>query len=279
MRLYFSADFHPRQPTAAWCEAKSPNSIFLLAIFLSCTLILISNAGSAAAQNPATTERLNSPDKEKFTEVASGLMIPRLIRQQTCGVLTPNPEPPCREIISVKEQHEYSNVSLYNSDGSIWLELNIIPDDPQYFKVDLSSFSPVFPNSKFKIDTSKFYGLVVLRVVGESSDWYEVEINETTRQKKFILKNDPMWARVDWYDLFNMSVHIYIDPNSTTVLDAPNGKPIECRFENLKRHIFSRLDGEWMLVNKGPTGCEGWIRWRNGKRMLVGSRLTDWKIP
>ncbi|NOT46298.1 MAG: hypothetical protein HOP17_00915 [Acidobacteria bacterium] len=246
-------------------------------VFLSC--FLISGVVSVFAQNPEMIKRLRPPDKEKFSGVESGLIIPRLIRQQTCGILTPNPEPPCREIISVKEQGKYSTVSIYNSDASIWSELKIEPRDPKYFDVDLSSFSPVFPNSEFKVDIGKLYGLIVMRITRESPDWYEVEINEKTRQTKFILKADPMWAHVDWYELFNMSFHVYIDPSRTTVLDAPNGKPIECKFDDPKRHIFSRLDGDWMLVNKDSPRCEGWIRWRNGRKMLVGSRLTDWKIP
>lgn len=247
--------------------------LFRIFIFVVC----LNAVSIVSAQGP---ERIKPPNRETFRDVAPGLIIPRAVRQETCGVLTPNPEPDCTEIISVQEKEKFSIVSIYNLDESIWLNLRIWPSrDPRYFEGLNEDFSPVFPNSEFKIQKGKLYSLIVMRVVRESQNWYEVEVNEKTRKTKFILKTDPMWARADWYDLFNMSYHVYIDPNKTKVLKTPNGEPRDCGMDNPSRHVFSRLEGEWMLVNKGVKECEGWLQWRSGRQMLVGSRLTDWKIP
>ncbi len=63
---------------------------------------------------------------------------------------------------------------------------------PSYFmKAEIKDFIP--------FSTDVRYGPlgVILRMVGESPIWYEVEINENTRATKFARRNDKAWSRTE----------------------------------------------------------------------------------
>ncbi|MGD9561360.1 MAG: hypothetical protein AB7F88_03440 [Pyrinomonadaceae bacterium] len=200
------------------------------------------------------------------------------MRHSTCWTLTPNPTKDC-QAIPLKEQEKYKIVSIYDADGSIWLKFRIWhPQEAGYFEVK-DSFSPLYPShERLRRSKEKLYGTVVMRLSKESPSWYQVEVNEKTRETKFILKSDPVWAKVDWTDIFNESINVLIDPARTKLLETPNGKPLTNCSDRREEHRFSRLEGDWMLVNQNST-CEGWVRWRNGRDILVGSLLNDQRIP
>jgi hypothetical protein len=78
---------------------------------------------------------------------------------------------------------------------------------------------------------------VVLRLVAVSDHWYEVEVNERTRQTKYILKSDPLWVKTKWdFWLANVAV-IHPGPDDAPLLDKPDGKVIEAS-ESIKVRYF-----------------------------------------
>jgi hypothetical protein len=123
---------------------------------------------------------------------------------------------------------------------------------------------------------------VVLRLSGESPSWYEVEVNENTRATKFVLKKDPMWAKVTWYHWFVHDTRIYIDNERTKLYDKPNGDIIEDTANyNFTTLNVMKVDGDWALA-RGFIGVKqylGWIRWRQGRKLLVGCIFNNSKIP
>ncbi len=58
----------------------------------------------------------------------------------------------------------------------------------------------------------------ILRMTGESANWYEVEVNEQTKATKYVLKNEPMmWAKITWeYWLYRVGALML----STLVINA-----------------------------------------------------------
>lgn len=211
-------------------------------------------------------------------------MIPWAALSQTCNSSTPNPRPDCR-IYPDSETKTANPLSIYDGDGEFWYAINIEPKDPDYFlrslRTDFRPLGPIprdFGNGKMSAPS-----LVILRLVGESKHWFEVEINERTRATRFILKSDPFWSRVTWADIFNMSFEVYIDSNHVKVLDRPNGEELAaCTKVAPTKLVYAKLEGDWMLVNEwrgADARCKGWIRWRKGRTMLIGSIINGMRFP
>jgi hypothetical protein len=124
---------------------------------------------------------------------------------------------------------------------------------------------------------------IVLRLVRESNNWFEVEVNEVTRETKYVSKGDPLWSRVTWDDIFNINT-IEFNHDKISLLDAPAGKVIaECEGEKYTVAKYRKLEGDWMYVEAGRSNlrgpCFGWLRWRDGRRILIGSVLNGHKPP
>lgn len=108
-------------------------------------------------------------------------------------------------------------------------------------------------------------------MVGESTNWYEVEVNEKTRATKFVLKNDPMWAKTTWSYLLAAMRLFRFEKNEQQLRDKPGGNIIkesaDLRFYSFK---FIKTEGDWAFVEGYKTKTyQGWIRWREGRNMLV----------
>lgn len=236
-------------------------------------------AGSAAATAQSPRASIEKPENEKF-HAASELVIPWRDSHRGCDGGSRYKRPNCPDV-KFPENDQRVNLSLYNADGTLWYRFNV------EFK---GGVAPDFLSDKFKPLAPKtrkdhLAGTVVLRLVGESSNWYKVEINEETRETKFIQKADVNWAKVSWEFMFNWTARIWVDQKLVKLRDKPDGKIIEKYSETRMNWIlFEKLEGDWMYVAgsnilepKGP--FYGWIRWREGRNILVGSLLNNNKIP
>jgi hypothetical protein len=129
------------------------------------------------------------------------------------------------------------------------------------------------------------YGIgsvVLLRISAESNSWLEVEINEDTRKTKFISKRDPMWSTTTYAHWLAESEQIRLE-GTQYLRDKPDGMPIEAYREHLFDDVVVRkIEGDWVLVD-GVAGAQsgiarGWVRWRNGREILVGCGLNDGRV-
>jgi len=253
-------------------------SIHLIRATLIFMLAFVSSAQEVRLPQTGTE---TSPKTEKFV-AASALMIPHRSLGATCWALTPNPKPDCKPG-SLQDWQRNHFLTLYNADGSIWFSFSVDPQNPDHFVHRANKgFRPLGP-TQFTYASGEVFvpDLVVLRLSGESPNWYQVEVNEDSLETKFVSKGDPSWAKVGWDDVFNMSFNVYINPAITRVFDKPEGNAIlECSKVAPTELQFGKLDGDWMLVNeKFPSDetCRGWIRWRKGRQILVGSILNGRK--
>ena len=92
-------------------------------------------------------------------------------------------EPNCHKF-TLKEWQDSSVLTLYNEDGSQWYQFSIKPENPQHFQRNTTiGFLP--------FATWLAGEAPILRLVGESENWYKVEVNEKTQAIKYALKTIP----------------------------------------------------------------------------------------
>lgn len=238
----------------------------------------------ARGQNAVTETRDKTeiPAREKFA-VSHEVVIPWRDSDNGCdGVRSAVKWPDCPELDGT-ERNLRSTLTLYNEDGTLWYRFSILWTNdgaPDFVGKDVD-FYPLAPKKR----TEGLASYVVLRLVGESAHWYEVEVNEQTRATKFILKSDPNWTKASWGFLFNWSRRIYVDQDRVKLRDKPGGEVIK-EYQNFHYDalIFRKIDGDWIYVEGirnyfTPNLYYGWIRWRKGRDILVGSILNNNKIP
>ena len=136
------------------------------------------------------------PEKEKFTE-NTDLLTPWI--DTFCDNLN-HDIPDCNASTDIGM---YNRVSLHNADGSLWYRFSVVPREPDSFigSGDVRAIKKV-GFVPFKTNEWNHRGAparLILRITGESPNWYEVEINEQTRETKFAPKYYPhMWAKTSW---------------------------------------------------------------------------------
>jgi hypothetical protein len=228
-----------------------------------------------------SADRVEIPGEEKFV-ASDEVVIPWRDSGSGCEAGSAHPTPNCL-ILPNKVASSADILSLYNPDGTLWYRFSLSSKSSDYFYTNTEiSFKPFSLIGAFE----KYPDGIVLRMIGESEHWYEVEVNEKNRATKFILKSDPMWSKASWGFVFSWSRNVKIDQDQVKLRDKPNGEVIK---ETADAHFgsfeFEKLDGDWMYV--GGIGdiklpykrYYGWIRWRNGREILVGSVLNRYKIP
>ena len=273
-------DFEPmtRMLSILVGRKKSTHRAFLSSLLLALLNMTVASflVSGQDGKRPLGSEELRPPDQEKFTPTSGEeLIIPWRESDRDC--FNPDVIKTCgnRRIITNEEYLASDVMTIYDSDGKQWYQ----------FKIGLASPDYSLDRPKKGFDPLAIFGserypwVVALRIAAESENWCEVEVNEQTRETKFILKSDQMWAKVTWNFIFNWSQFVYADPKITGLYDNPDGKLIEdaanSQFEKLK---YERLEGDWMRVNWWGH-YSGWIRWRNGRKILVGSILNRNRVP
>ncbi len=82
-------------------------------------------------------------------------------------------------------------------------------------------------------------------------------------------------------------MNLYLDKDQAQLRDAPDGKIIasseSIKFERVK---FLKAEGDWAYLEgiakpqtPNPEIYIGWIRWRNGRNILVGYYFNQFKVP
>ena len=189
-------------------------TVFVLALFSSLAGQTKSNSTNSGQTNK--DDPPPPPSEEKF-QPASGLVAPW--RDSGCHLSTDPRKPGCYQV-SVEEYEKASNLTIYDSDGALWHKLDIGRFIPQYNLANKEKgFLP------FSVSLREPSQSVILRMVAESENWYEVEINETTRQTRYILKSDLLWSRTSWEHWLS-DRHLYPGKDNATLLEKPDGKPV-----------------------------------------------------
>lgn len=178
------------------------------------------------------------------------------------------------------EYYRASRVVLYNSDGFVWrtLELNLDSED-YYGRQEIPDLSPFATSSPSGPQS------FILRIVRKSSHWHEVEINENTRLTKFALRSDKQWAETPWDGWLYQGVNLYLAEDAEPLREEPDGRviPGSTDFDRVR---FLEAKGDWAFVegrsprlSLNPTLVRGWLRWRDGRKILVGCYFNQFRPP
>jgi hypothetical protein len=247
---------------------NSLKSLMLLFLFAASSAIVFSQNRS-----DLKIDSVSPPAEEKF-QASADLVSPW--RSSGCNPLA---DKEFRELncyqVSDADWRKSDVLTLYNADGTIWYRFSLTYDSAIHFlKNTKSGFLPF--STPYADDH-----IVLLRMVSESSNWYEVEVNEKTRATKFVSKNDAMWATTKWsYWIFESLFLKFGDTQK--LLDKPDGEVIkessDFIFDKVK---VLKVEGDWAYVRNvaQPKEYYGWIRWRKGRNILVGCLYNDNKVP
>lgn len=255
-------------------------------------VIVLGIFGSIAADGISGQEKANlvdsetpSPNQEKFTEIDS-LLTP-WVDSDCFDVVHNRVAPPDCNPSTLAERQPHRRVSLFNANGSLWYRFSVYPADSDSFmppgdseSTKKTGFIP-FGLSKSNPDYAPVR--LVLRIKAESANWFEVEVNEVTRETKFAPKSEPrLWAKTGWGFWFARGLPLTFDSSKTKLLDKPEGKVIEEAAQlGIDWAVYLKSDGEWIFVERifSHKVFRGWIRSRKGRDLLVGCVLNDHKIP
>jgi hypothetical protein len=255
------------------------NKIFsfqLEGLVLSIFLLVSWTANQTFGQKVLTVgdDAIPPPHAEKFVE-SNDLVVPW--RNTGCQGHYMFVDPDCH-MITVVESTNAHRLSLYSSDSSLWWRFSVSLKEPDYFFKNVKIGFIPFSTFWLEKEPDGF----VLRLAGESPNWYEVEVNEKTRATKFVLKKDPLWAKISWGYWLLVDPRIYINTERTKFYDKPNGSIIDDMASyDSSVLVFQKDDGDWALVRVFRAGkaYEVWIRWREGRDILVGCTFNHFKIP
>ncbi|MBK8810842.1 MAG: hypothetical protein IPN69_08950 [Acidobacteria bacterium] len=178
-------------------------------------------------------------------------------------------------------------MKIFNANGAEWQTFSLQPSEADYYLPKLGGdFRPLCCDSNFPLE-------VLLRVKSESEHWLEVEVNESTRLTKYVPKDVKMWSKATWGFWIYYSNYIVVDFNRCRPRISAEGK-IDEKIEDKNRQLglstskawVMSVSGEWAYVSFGtnPNGnvCShecGWVRWKDGREILVGSLYNGYKIP
>ena len=270
--------------------------IFAVARLLSLAFILLVGGFQVLAQDRKDSEkvRLRPPSEQEFQN-ATDLVVPW--RSAGCHLNFDFNEPNCYDMTG-KEYQKAAILTLYNADGSLWYRFSVQPGQPDYFLRNTKmNFLPFSTDVGFIKEPQNYPtcgvsvpSAVILRMVGESKDWYKVEVNEETRETKFVLKSDKLWTKTSWSYWLFQDRNIEVNTDITKLYDKPDGEVIGGFALSMGQQRFTvdKVEGDWLLGSPhkplfvptlGTKVGSSWIRWRKGRDILVGSIFTGRKIP
>ena len=229
------------------------------------------------AQTAGLEKQFRPPRAERFAET-DAVAIPQRDYDLTCNAASAHPRKDCpiKESASMRNYTKSHVLSLYGGDGELWYEFDLLTSSPAYFANNKERrLRPLGDGGGYS---------VFLRMVRESRGWYEVVANERTGATAFIRRDDPLWRKATWSEVFDWSRNVAVDQAAVKLRDAPDGKVIaEYEDVHYNRLKFIKLDGDWMYVEGIRTIPRalyyGWIRWREGRNILVCSVINNKLAP
>ena len=108
--------------------------------------------------------------------------------------------------------------------------------------------------------------------LGYREGWYKVILDETTRKKAYIRKDDERLCFVTWEEEFCENRDT-VNFHGHKLYDRPKGKLIEMDDDEKSYCCILQTEGDWMQVGKGQRYMQehlGWLRWRDDNGILPG---------
>lgn len=242
-------------------------------------ILFVLLAGSVWSQttDEAVDNKVHPPEKEDFTN-SSDLLQPNINRVCEISPSDPRYLELC-DSVTPKDIEANHRLSLYNEDGSLWYRFSIIPKYPDSFigertqsdhgKMRKEGFSPFFSDRGFDEARAQ----LVLPIRRESKNWYEVEVNQNTKETKYAPKFIPtMWQKITLSHWYWSCRRLEFDGAVLKLHDKPNGtRRLATEFIDFTFGHYQRTETDWVLVLTEGLGVRyfGWIRARQDDQILV----------
>ena len=169
----------------------------------------------------------------------------------------------CEE--SPRRNHTQQLHLLYDRNGTVWNEISRNPQNDKH--PNLAKKEGFKPVGMFLGE----WGRVVLRLVGVSEHWYEVEVNYQTSETMYAPRFGEMWRAGSW-NLALQKHQMIIDSPEVKFLDAIDGKAIpEFDGQTGLELSVDTIEGDWakVILRRDEKSYYGWVRWRDGRKFLV----------
>jgi len=178
-------------------------------------------------------------------------------------------------LLTLSEEYKkpYDFIRFYNADGSLWYEFTFYYDDSDgKYEYENDNFRPF----SFHPD----YFTLALKLIGEKSNYYEVVVNEETKLKKYVKKNDKNLKFETWENHILKTFAIEFNQKENSIRETPNGTLKKVDLSKIERFGAVEFKGEWLKINwdtEKNTDSDskktdfGWIKWKEGENLLI-----DW---
>lgn len=168
-------------------------------------------------------------------------------------------------------------IRLFNNDGSLWHEFSFYEDNAlSYLKRPNADFAP------FRFDPDIF--VLALKCVRSDADRYEVIVNEESRLRKFVKRDDPILKFQRWEEHVVKWSMVEFDASTNPARIKPDINADVIRIPSLPKDYVigfypDKIDGDWLRIrwNLSESGAKyqnkdefGWVRWRDkGNNLIV----------
>ena len=161
-------------------------------------------------------------------------------------------------------------VRIYNEDESLWNEFSLFDENKIYQNiVQNKNFRPF----RYDTDNNHFY----FDWVSENKLFYQVVVNEETKLKKFVKKDDPHFKANTWekYTLNCFAVEFDWEKNPLRV--DIDGQIIKQNLDKGLSFQPKEIRGNWLKVksfdlnnvNDENKSESGWIKWKDGNKIII----------
>lgn len=163
-------------------------------------------------------------------------------------------------------------VRFYNQDGSLWNEFDVFDenDDGKVYEniMQNKDFRP------FRYDTESYH--FYFDWAGENKLYYQVVVNEETKLKKFVKKDDPHFKADSWENYVLTCFAVEFDEQKNPLRKEINGQIIK----NLDKSLSfqpKEIRGNWLKVkpfdlnkvNDVNNSDFGWIKWKDDNKIVI----------
>lgn len=168
-------------------------------------------------------------------------------------------------VITLSDEYsKQDTIKIYNEDGSMWYKFSYFYDDSDgeydYYN---QNFNPL----AFHPD----YSLLALKVSGIEKNKYEVIVNENTRLKKYIKKEESFLEYENWEEHILNVYAIDFDAEHNPLRKEPNKQANQIPYISDNFYRPRRIEGNWLQVTwkEKQNTHSGWLKWKEDGKLLI----------
>lgn len=151
-------------------------------------------------------------------------------------------------------------ITIYNEDNSIW----------KSFK-----FDDLFSDKEFEpYAINPENNLLVFKVVNKENDFYEIIVNETTNNKKYIKISNPNFRYLTLSDFVLTVAFVDINPKTNSLYQKPNEKSKQLIYNKNEFYRPIKISNNWLMIEDSDNQIY-WVKWIDEKGELIIDLLFD----